>query len=171
MRHIMDRILTIEYAHKLMEAVNNRMNQESGRIDKEIARVTRTLSEVNRAIYHVLDSVERDGSAAAKQQLAEREGRKAQLEGELRSLKARSAERRLEVSDEVLSDALAQMRDDLTTGDATEKRAILGRFVHRIDAQKGRARLWHTFPLAMGPLYECPQRNSNPRRHLERVVS
>ena len=61
------------------------------------------------------------------------------------------------VSDEVLSDALAQMRHDLAKGEVADKRAVLGRFVHRIEARKGRAKLYCTFPLAMGPLYECPQ--------------
>ena len=160
MQHVMDRILTTGYVQTLLEAVNRRMNGESGRIDTEIARVARRLSDVNRAIYNLLNSVERDGSAAARQRLTEREAEKAQLGGELRSLTARRAESRLEVSDEVLSDALAQMRDDLTTGELADRRAVLGRFVHRIEAHRERATLWYTFPLAMGPLYECPQGGS-----------
>ena len=64
------------------------------------------------------------------------------------------------MSDEVLSDALAKMRDDLTKGEIAGKRAVLGRFVHRIEAQREPATLWYTFPLAMGPLYQCPQGGS-----------
>lgn len=131
MQHVMDRVLTTHYAKTLSEAVNRRLNDETGRLDTEIARVARKLSEVNRAIYNLLDSVERDGSAAARQRLTGREEEKAQLEGELRSRQARSAESKLDVSDEVLSDALAKMRDDLTTGEIAGKRAVLGRFVIR----------------------------------------
>ena len=61
------------------------------------------------------------------------------------------------MSDEVLSDALAKMRDDLTTGEIAGKRAVLGRFVRRIEAQKERANVWYTFPLTTGPLCQCPQ--------------
>ena len=157
MQHVMDRVLTTHCAKTLSEAVNRRLNDETGRLDTEIARVARKLSEVNRAIYNLLDSVERDGSAAARQRLTGREAEKAQLEGELRSRQARSAESKLDVSDEVLSDALAKMRDDLTKGEIAGKRAVLGRFVHRIEAQKERANVWYTFPLATGPLYQCPQ--------------
>ena len=96
---------------------------------------------------------------------------KVQLQGELRSLLARGAQSRLEVSEEVLSEALSQMRDDLARGDVCKKRDLLRRFVDRIEAEKKRARLWYTFPLATGSINRCPQRNSNPRYHLERVVS
>ena len=64
-----------------------------------------------------------------------------------------------------------RMLDDVRLAHLRRKRDILRGFVDRIEAEKERARLWYAFPLAMGPMYECPQRNSNPRRHLERVVS
>lgn len=49
------------------------------------------------------------------------------------------------------------MRDDLTTGDIRKKRDVLTRFVDRIEAEKERATLWYTFPLAKGAIKRCPQ--------------
>lgn len=62
------------------------------------------------------------------------------------------------MSEEVLSEALSQMRHDLTRGDVCKKRDLLRRFVDRIEAEKKRAKLWYTFPLATGFMNKCPQR-------------
>ena len=128
MRQVRDRILTTSYARTLLQAVNRKLNEETVGLDGEIARVRRRLSEIDRAIYNLLDLAESQGSAAARDRLAEREVEKAQLEGELRSLLARSAQSRLEVSEEVLSEALSRMRADLTRGDVSKKRDLLRRF-------------------------------------------
>jgi len=158
MRQVMDRILTTSYARTLLQAINRKLNEEAAGLNGEIARVKRMLSEANRAIYNLLDLAERDGSAAARERLVEREVEKTQLQSELRSLLARKAQSRLEVSEEVLSEALSQMRDDISTGDVAKKRDVLRRFIDRIEAERKRARLWYTFPLATGAIYRCPQR-------------
>lgn len=44
----------------------------------------RGLPRVNKAIYNLLDLAERDGSAAARERLVEKEVEKTQLESELR---------------------------------------------------------------------------------------
>jgi len=159
MRQVMDRILTTSYARSLLQAINRKLNEEAAGLDGEIARVKRMLAEANRAIYNLLDLAERDGSAAARERLVEREVEKTQLQSELRSLLTRKAQSRLEVSEEVLSEALSQMRDDISTGDVAKKRDVLRRFIDRIEAEKKRARLWYTFPLATGSINRCPQRS------------
>lgn len=171
MKHVNDRILMTSYAKTLLQAVNRRLNMEATGLDGEIGRVRRRLSQVNKAIYNLLDLAERDGSGAARQRLTEREAEKAHLEGELRALQARKAQSTLEMSEDVLSESLSLMRDCLTRGDVSKKRDVLRRFVDRIEAEKKRASLWYTFPLPTGAIKRCPQRNSNPRYHLERVVS
>lgn len=90
---------------------------------------------------------ERQGSAAAKDRLAERESEKARLDGELQSLVKRKAQAKFEVSEEVMKVALSKMREELNTGDVQAKRNVLRSFIDRIDAERERARLWYTFPL------------------------
>lgn len=69
------------------------------------------------------------------------------LDREMPLLLAQKAHSKIDVSEEVLSDALSQMRDDLTVRDVRQKRGVLSAFVERIEAEKDRARLWYSFPL------------------------
>jgi len=147
MRRVMNRILTPAYCRDLLDAANGKLNEEAASLNGEIARVKRRLSEINRAIYNLLDLAESQGSAAARDRLAERESEKTRLKGELQSLLKRKERSKLEVSEEVLSEALSRMRADLSTGDVAKKRDVLRRFIDRIEAERKRARLWYTFPL------------------------
>ena len=52
-----------------------------------------------------------------------------------------------EVSEEVMTVALSQMREELHPGGVQRKRDVLRSFVDRIEAERERARLWYTFPL------------------------
>ena len=146
-RRVMERILTPAYARGLLATVNRKLNEEAASLDGKIARVRRKLSEVNRAIYNLLDLVECEGSDAARDRLAQREIEKAHLGGELQSLLKRKERSKLEVSEEVMTVALSQMREELHTGGVQRKRGVLRSFVDRIEAERERARLWYTFPL------------------------
>lgn len=147
MRRVMDRILTPAYSRDLLDAANGKLNEEAAALDGKIGRVRGRLSEVNRAVYNLLDLAERQGSAAARGRLAQRESEKASLEGELQSLSKRMAGAKLEVSEEVMKVALSKMREELDTGDVQAKRNVLRSFIDRVEAERERARLWYTFPL------------------------
>ncbi len=147
MRRVMNRILTPAYTSDLLDAANGKLNEEAASLDGKIARVRRRLSEINRAICNLLDLAESQGSAAARDRLAERETKKARLEGELQSLVKRKAQAKFEVSEEVMKVALSKMREELDIGDVQTKRNVLRSFIDRIEAERERARLWYTFPL------------------------
>lgn len=147
MRRVMNRILTPAYSRDLLDAANGKLNEEAASLDGKIAHVRRRLSEVNRGIHNLLDLAEREGSAAARERLAQRESEKTRLGGELQSLLRRKAGRKLEVSEEVMTVALSRMREELDTGDVQTKRNVLKSFINRIEAERERARLWYTFPL------------------------
>ncbi len=171
MRFVMGRLLRAGYAKELLESTVAELNGQTEPRRREMARLERQLSDVNRAIYHLLNAVEKDGSEAARRRLQGREGEKAGLEADLRILQAQAKATGLDIADTVLEDALDSLRAALTAGDVVQRRLILRRFVIRVEADRERARFVYRFPLVMGPIWQCPQRNSNPRRHLERVVS
>lgn len=157
---IMDRILTAGYAKELLQAVEAELNGQSEALRQEVMRLRQRLSGVNRAIYYLLDSVERDGSKAARERLLEREAEKAEVQADLRVLDAQAKAASLHIADAALEDALTRLRDSLNAGDVVERRAILRRFVLRVEADKERARLVYTFPLMTGPIWQCPQGGS-----------
>ncbi len=157
MRRVMNRILTPAYSRDLLDAANGKLNEEAASLDGKIARVRLRLSEVNRAIYNLLDLAERQGSAAVRDRLAERESEKTRLEGDLQSLLNRKARTKLELSEEVMRVALSKMREELDTGDVQTKRNVLRSFIERIEAEREQARLWYTFPLLrQRVLYSMP---------------
>jgi len=87
----------------------------------------------------------------------ERERQKERLAGELQALETQRAQSQLTILDEVLEDALSEMRDGLIRGTIQEKRKLLAGFVDRIEADKERASVWYTFPLfARRGLYIMP---------------
>jgi site-specific DNA recombinase len=171
MGFVMGRLLRAGYARELLEATVAELNGQSEPRRRERARLERQLSEVNRAIYHLLNAVEKDGSQAARRRLQEREAEKHGFEADLRVLAAQARGCNLGIDDTVLEDALASLRATLTEGDVVQRRLVLRRFVVNIEAARDRAKLIYRFPLATGPIWQCPQRNSNPRRRLERAVS
>ncbi len=165
----MDRILTPDFVRELAQSSAARLDQDMARLDHEIGRVTDQIAKLETAMARLLDAVEQDGSEAARERLREREVESYQLGQKLRALEQRRREGATHLSDEMLQQALTGLRYNLSVGNVRQKRALLRTFVDHIDADKERARLWYTFPVL--PLEKCPQRNSNPRRHLERVVS
>ena len=141
MRHVMDRVLTTEYVDSLLTEVNQRLSKGTATLDGRIEALERRFSATDRAIRNLLDLAEQDGSAAARDRLLERESEKTQVQSELRSLRLQRDRGKPEVSREVLSDALNAMRDDLSAGSVDGKRKVLRSFVHRIEAQRERAKL------------------------------
>jgi hypothetical protein len=94
-----------------------------------------------------MDLAEVHGSEAARDRLAMRESQKDRIERELRALELQRAQSQLRISDEVLDDALAQLRSGIVNATIREKRKLLSGFVDRIEADKERASVWYTFPL------------------------
>jgi site-specific DNA recombinase len=158
MRHVMDRVLTNDYVDKLLTELNQRLSKGTAALDGRIESLEGRIAATDRAIRNLLDLAEVEGSAAARDRLHERESEKTRMQTELRSLQLQRNRGRLEVSREVLNDALNTMRDDLSCGDMDGKRRVLRSFVNRIEAQKERATIWYTFPLLqpLAHLYSVP---------------
>ena len=157
MNCVSGRILTAGYAKELLEAVEAELDGSRETTRAEISRLSHRLSGINRSIYHLLDSVEQDGSKAARQRLLQREGEKAGIEAELRALHAQASATGLRMSDVALEDALKGLRDSLAAGDVEHRRGILRQFVVRIEAARDRANLVYVFPLPTGAIDTCPQ--------------
>jgi site-specific DNA recombinase len=154
---MMGRVLDKSHARGLLDELNTRISDRLPHVDGEIAGASKRLSDTNRAIAHLLDLAEVHGSEAARERLAERERQKDRLEREVRALEAQRAQSQLRISDEVLDDALGQMRAGLVTGSVREKRQLLHGFVDRIETDQERASVYYTFPLfARSGLYIMP---------------
>lgn len=101
-----------------------------------------------------------------------RQEEKGELSVKLRALKENKTAARA-TSDERIEKIISSFGEILRQGDPEKVRMLLGTFISRIEADKYHALVKYTFPQPGGflDLGKCPQRNSNPCRHLERVVS
>jgi hypothetical protein len=87
----------------------------------------------------------RSSGSSEEHMRGERQGDR--LTSESQALETQGAQSQLAISDEASEDALSKMRDGLIKGAIQTKRNLLGGFVDRIEANKERASVWHTFPL------------------------
>jgi site-specific DNA recombinase len=157
MELVLDRILQQSHARGLLDEVNARISVRVPLVDNVLATTRRRMADVNRAIFHLLDLAEVHGSEAARDRLLERERQRERLATDLRALEAQKTQCQLKVCDQVLEDALSQIRDGLVRGTVKEKRSLLAGFVDRIETDKERASVWYTFPLfARRGLYIMP---------------
>jgi site-specific DNA recombinase len=151
------RVLQPAHARALLDELNARISNRLPLVDNEIATTRKRLSDISRAISNLLDLAEVHGSEAALERLEERERQKDQLTMELRALEAQRAQSQLRISDEVLEDAVSEMRAAMLSATVREKRELLSGFVDRIEADRERASVWYTFPLfAQRGLYIMP---------------
>ena len=144
---VLDRVLDPPYLGRLLEEVNRSFDKDSEDLDFEIARTERALAKVNRAIEALLDLAEGLGSVAAASRLKAREQEKATLDARLHRLRARRERGRLEVSKEVLEDAVEQLKGNLADASVTSLRRVLKTFVEKVEVRGKTGTLYYSFPL------------------------
>ena len=156
------RILTVDYAEELLNELKTQFSNSAVIID-EIKHKHYELRETKRAINNLLDLAENFGSGSAKDRLKERETQKALLEREIKNLETRKDESEIEISPEVLTIVITTWRNDLLEAKQNHNvamlRALLARFVSRIEIDYHRVRIWYTYPIDKNnPLVNAPLR-------------
>jgi len=146
---VIGRVLTPDYVMAIVKDVNATLALDDAGIEHQVRELRREVARVEKAIENLVDLAERFGADAAGTRLLAREAEREALTRRLEGLKRRQELRRVQVDPEVVEAVLARMRGTLEGGDLQAKRALLKRFVERVEVvSKEMARLVYTFPIA-----------------------
>ena len=139
---------TPTFVEELVEEVNVYLSQDLIDLDTRIEETRKRLTEIERGISNLLDLAETFGTKTAAEGLLKCEAEQEQLKRELQSLEIRRKQSRIEVSPEVIFDVIIQARNGLTNDDVGARRALLQKFVDKVEIGSKRGKLWYNFPLA-----------------------
>lgn len=145
---VLGRILTPNYLTDLLDEVNAELTKSLVGVEEEIHETQRQITRLDRAIEALLNLAEKEGSEAAGERLLKRETERRSLSVQLRSLLARKEEGRIEIEPQTLRHIVGEMHDTLNGRDVKAQRAMLQRFVQKVEVERQKGRLYYTFPLA-----------------------
>jgi hypothetical protein len=149
---VLDRILTPAFLEELMEEARGQIFDASD-IEREITQKQTLLEGLDRSIQRLLDLVENGnvdtGDAIAR--LKQRQAERARIQSEMRLSKARCEAAKLEITPEALAKVLDTWRGQLTdliqSEDILAQRALLARFITKVELGYERGRIWYTYPV------------------------
>jgi hypothetical protein len=123
------------------------------------------LAKLKSSIERLVDAVESTGiSPSLQNRLRQRESERGTLEARIQELSARERQGELRVSEEVLEKILRDLERRIRKGDTQDVRAFLQTSIKRIEIDKARGKVLHTFPFGeCGPMDEYPRGSSNSR--------
>ena len=147
---VLNRILTGEMFDDLLKEMQSKM-EDAESVDREIKEKERSLREVERAIQNLLDLAESFGAGAALERLNQREVEKTNLLSFIKQLKSKREMAKIEISPEALVLVLnvwrAELDKSLKTGNVSEIKNLLKKFVTKVELGFKQASIWYTYPL------------------------
>lgn len=147
---VLSRILTPEYFAALLDDTRRNL-ADTESIDRAITEKREDIRQARQAMSNLLELVETFGPGAAQERYQRREAEIARLKFEIQELEARRESLNVEVTPEALALVLATWRAELTqakeTGDLSNLRALLARFIDRIELDYTTLKIWYTFPI------------------------
>jgi DNA invertase Pin-like site-specific DNA recombinase len=145
---VADHVLDEDYVWRIVEATNRHLDQGLDGLDQQINQVQAELAQADRAIDALLDVVGLQGVDANVRARLEAQGqRKERLRARLELLRAKRDQQRIEVDEAQVRRFLSEAREGLSGDDILARRALVRRFVQRIEAGKEKGRLWAAFPI------------------------
>ncbi len=149
---ILNRILTPAFLEELIEEAREQMNDTSS-LDQEITLKQALLDNLDRGIQRLLDLVksgEMDNNDAIVR-LRQRQAERAHTKSEIRLVEARRDASKIEITPEAISLVLdmwrGQFAELMQTNDLRALRALLARFVTKVELGYERGRIWYTYPV------------------------
>jgi len=149
---VVNRILTPAFLEELIEETRQQMSDTSS-LDMKITQEQTALIGLERGIQRLLDLVEigdmviGDATARLKQRQAER----AQMQSEIKLLKTQRDAAKLEIAPDavalILDKWCRQFSDVRAMGDMQTLRALLARFVVKVELGYTQGRIWYTYPV------------------------
>ena len=162
---VLSQILTPAYAEDLLDELQKQLSDTDTLID-DIKHKRYELNETKRAINNLLDLAETFGSGSAKDRLKQRETQRAVLETEIKNLETHKESSEIEITPEALAVVIATWRNDLLQAKQNNNvgalRALLARFINRIEIGDHHVCIWYTYPLeANCPIVKVPPRGAS----------
>ena len=149
---VLNRILTPAFLEDLIEETREQMSDTSS-LDLEITQKKTALESLDRGIQRLLDMVESGDMATgdATTRLKQRQAERARMQSELRLLEARRDTSKIEITPEavalVLDTWCRQFSDVQEAGDMRALRALLSRFIVKVELGYKQGRIWYTYPV------------------------
>jgi DNA invertase Pin-like site-specific DNA recombinase len=147
---VLSLVLQNDYAMALIEQVRGELADDTDTQRQEDA-TRKALARCETAISGLLDTIETNNSAMAKERLKDREAERARLQFDLSVFASRRQAARLEISPEALAVTLAVWRGDIEAardqGDIRRLQNLLRRYVTKIELGYEKARIWYTYPI------------------------
>ena len=148
---VLSRILTPAYFEELMSETRLVLSDVDN-IDRAIIQKRNDIKSANQVINRLLELVETSGHGAAVQErYTQREAEVKRLKYELQELESRRQVLDLEVTPDALAIVLDEWRAQITEAqnarDVAALRALLSRFIARIELDYTTAQIFYTFPI------------------------
>jgi hypothetical protein len=149
---VLDRILSPAFVEELIEEAREQMSDTSS-LDREIAQKKTLLEELDHGIQRLLDLVESGGmdTGDAIARLRQRQGERARMDSETILLQSRRDASKIEIIPEAIALVLDTWRGQFTelmeADDIRALRALLARFVVKVELGYERGRIWYTYPV------------------------
>lgn len=148
---VMERILTPEYFHNLLEKIKAEYN-DMEELEWELRSLRDQLSATNEAIQNLLDLAEEFGAASVGNRIREHEKEKAVLRTKIHQLEDRkNIAQSVDLAPEDLQEALREWRAEIVeakdNGGVQGQRKLLRHFVSEIKMGYSEIHIWYTYPI------------------------
>lgn len=147
---VLNQVLTPEYLSEAIEETKKHLDS-TPEIERQITAEKRTLEDLDLAIQRTLNTIEKTGSQAAQDRLAQREAERTQTIFEIEKLSMQLATAQTEITPEALEIVIAAWREQFNklheSGNVREIKAWLLQFVFRIELGYNQARIFYTYPM------------------------
>lgn len=150
MDNVLSKVLTHEYLWDVIVETKKQLDS-TAEIERQIKAENRRLEDLDIAIQRNLNTIEKTGSQAAQDRLAQREAEQAQAKHEIERLKLQLATAQTEITPGAIEIILIAWRDQLDhlqqAGSVRDIKAWLMQFVSRIDLGYNTAKIFYTYPM------------------------
>lgn len=148
---ILSRIITPAYFEELIAETRLSLSDVTS-IDRAIAKKRKEMKSANQAMHNLLDLIETFGQGgAAQDRYNQREAEVKRLKYELQELESKRQSLDFEITPDALALAINEWRAELTeahtAGNVATLRALLSRFIARIELDYTTAQIFYTFPI------------------------
>ncbi|MGD0879147.1 MAG: recombinase family protein [Anaerolineales bacterium] len=149
---VLNRILSPVFLEELIEETREQMS-DTAALDSKITQKQNELNGLERGIQRLLDLVETGDveTGDATTRLKQRQAERARLQSEIKILEAQRDNAKIEITPETVALILDTWRDQFTkvqeANDIRALRALLARFVVKVELGYKKGRIWYTYPV------------------------
>lgn len=150
MKTVKEKILTVEYLAEVIAETKKRFASKD-KLEKQITAKRRELEEIDIAIQRTLNTIEKTGSAAAQERLAQRESERAKVKADYDKLSAQLTAATIEIPPAVMDKIVGTWQSRLAqleeAKNVRELKTWLSQFIAGIDLGYNKATIHVTYKM------------------------